>query len=52
MNFFRGIFAEIKNVRIFAPVIENATTRILKIVQWCNGSTTDSGPVSPGSNPG
>ena len=22
------------------------------IVQWCNGSTTDSGPVCPGSNPG
>ena len=22
------------------------------IVLWCNGSTTDSGPVCPGSNPG
>ncbi len=21
-------------------------------VLWCNGSTTDSGPVCPGSNPG
>lgn len=30
-NFFCGIFADIKNVRIFAPVIENATTRIQKL---------------------
>ena len=25
---------------------------LLNIVLWCNGSTTDSGPVCPGSNPG
>ena len=24
----------------------------LCFVLWCNGSTTDSGPVCPGSNPG
>jgi hypothetical protein len=27
-------------------------TSLIEIVQWCNGSTTDSGPVSPGSSPG
>jgi hypothetical protein len=27
-------------------------TSFIEIVQWCNGSTTDSGPVSPGSSPG
>ena len=24
----------------------------MKIGLWCNGNTTDSGPVFPGSNPG
>ena len=30
MKFFRKIFARIKNVRIFAPVIEKHTTRSYK----------------------
>ena len=30
---------------IFAPLFRN-------IGLWCNGNTTDSGPVIPGSNPG
>ena len=31
---------------------ELATQKLMNIVLWCNGSTTDSGPVCPGSNPG
>ena len=30
---------------IFAPLFKNSGL-------WCNGNTTDSGPVIPGSNPG
>lgn len=52
MNFFLEIFARIKNVRIFAPVIEKHTTRDNKTVLWCNGNTSDSGPEIPGSSPG
>ena len=30
----------------------NRKTEIITIGLWCNGNTTDSGPVIPGSNPG
>lgn len=32
--------------------VSSAASKANNIVQWCNGSTTDSGPVSPGSSPG
>ena len=38
-------FAKAKNKFYFC-------TRKRKIGLWCNGNTTDSGPVIPGSNPG
>ncbi len=31
---------------------ELLSKHILNIGIWCNGNTTDSGPVIPGSNPG
>ena len=40
-----GMFAGLGKGRIFAPVIKNTGL-------WCNGNTTDSGPVFPGSSPG
>ena len=46
------MFAEIKNVRIFAAVIEKHTTRDIKTVLWCNGNTSDSGPEIPSSSLG
>ena len=44
-KFFAKIFAKPKNKFYFC-------TRKRKIGLWCNGNTTDSGPVIPGSNPG
>ena len=52
MKFFCEMFAEIKNVRIFAAVIEKHTTRDIKTVLWCNGNTSDSGPEIPSSSLG
>ena len=39
---------------IFAPANEQQVVGRWKISigLWCNGNTTDSGPVIPGSNPG
>lgn len=34
------------------PQIGKETCKDLIIGLWCNGNTTDSGPVIPGSNPG
>ena len=45
---------ETKKHLIFAPVIQReGCSRLQKdIGVWCNGNTTDSGPVFPGSSPG
>ena len=40
---FLFFYCRIQKKRIFAADLD---------VQWCNGSTTDSGSVSLGSNPG
>lgn len=36
-------------MRIFASQKQK---EVIDIGIWCNGNTTDSGPVIPGSNPG
>ncbi len=49
--FFNGIFVVFEKLYTFALAIGEVDDLDF-IVQWCNGSTTDSGPVSPGSSPG
>ena len=49
--FFEGLFANFEKVYTFASANKRVGD-LLNIVLWCNGSTTDSGPVCPGSNPG
>ena len=39
-------------MRTFAIAIRKQNDCRHKIGIWCNGNTTDSGPVIPGSNPG
>ena len=46
------MFAYFEKVCTFALANNKRVDRFILIVQWCNGSTTDSGPVSPGSSPG
>ncbi len=43
------LFASTKKSRTFASLLRNKAN---DIGIWCNGNTTDSGPVIPGSNPG
>ena len=45
-------FAGNKKLRTFATANGNGKSRFHPIGVWCNGNTTDSGPVIPGSNPG
>ena len=49
--FFEGLFVNFEKVYTFASANKRVGD-LLNIVLWCNGSTTDSGPVCPGSNPG
>ena len=49
--FFEGLFVNFEKVYTFASANKRVGD-LLNIVLWCNGSTTDSGPVSPGSSPG
>ena len=49
--FFESLFANFEKVYTFASANKRVGD-LLNIVLWCNGSTTDSGPVCPGSNPG
>ena len=49
--FFEGLFANFEKVYTFASANKRVGD-LLNIVLWCNGNTTDSGPVCPGSNPG
>lgn len=48
--FFEGLFANFEKVYTFASANKRVGD-LLNIVLWCNGSTTDSGPVCQGSNP-
>lgn len=41
-----------KKMRTFAIAIRKQNDCRHKIGIWCNGNTTDSGPVIPGSSPG
>ena len=52
-----GIFKTNKKTVIHLELLNKTLplcrpNKMTVIVQWCNGSTIDSGPVSPGSNPG
>ena len=47
---FFYFFAHSKKTSIFALAIQRCIVDCIGI--WCNGNTTDSGPVIPGSNPG
>ena len=49
--FFEGLFVNFEKVYTFASANKRVGD-LLNIFLWSNGSTTDSGPVCPGSNPG
>ena len=59
MNFFRKKLPKMLSVKKKCVPLhsqnrnkELLSKHILNIGIWCNGNTTDSGPVIPGSNPG
>lgn len=45
-------FCRFKKTSTFALAIEKKNISFADIGIWCNGNTTDSGPVIPGSSPG
>ena len=51
-HFFSEVYLQILKKYIPLHSLTRELVTCFNIVLWCNGSTTDSGPVSPGSNPG
>lgn len=47
----KKLFKVLQVSKMFVPLQRNREIN-LDIGLWCNGNTTDSGPVIPGSNPG
>ena len=49
---YRGMFYENNQEKVLRFYFFCIFAPSKKIGLWCNGNTTDSGPVFPGSNPG
>ena len=51
-SFFLIFFEKIACISAKVSIFATAKQKCWGIGVWCNGNTTDSGPVIPGSNPG